>query len=89
MELAPEDADIRIRYGHSAADARKYRNAVKAFEKALELDGSKLEAWKSMGIIYETRLNDPKQAATCYREYIKNGGKDARVNDWLKELGEG
>jgi tetratricopeptide (TPR) repeat protein len=89
VELAPEDADIRIRYGHSAADARKYRDAVKAFEKALELDGSKLEAWKSMGIIYETRLNDPKQAATCYREYIKNGGKDARVNDWLEELGEG
>ena len=88
VELEPDNADIRISYGHCAADARKYRAAVKAFKKALELDNSKVEAWKSMGIVYETALSDPKEAATCYREYIKNGGKDARVNDWLEELGE-
>ena len=83
--LSPEDPDGWIRYGHVAADLRRYRVAAGAFQRAVELDPDRVEILKSLGIVNEMRRRKD-EAIRAYRLYLRRGGKDKRVRAWLEAL---
>ena len=86
-ELAPEDVTIWTRYAHMCADAGRGKDAVKALQRAIDLDPKDLELVKQLGIFYEKVVGSTKLAVKAFRTYVEMGGKDERVRDWLKELG--
>ncbi len=87
--LEPENPDAWIRYGDANADLRKPKVALEAYLKAKSLDPKNLGLLKTLGILYETDLNDPTAAIECYQEYLANGGTDKRVSDWIADLQAG
>jgi cytochrome c-type biogenesis protein CcmH/NrfG len=80
---APDDADIWTRLGHIAADAGRGKESVAAFRRAIQLAPDDVELWKALGIVYQTEMGRWKDAEACYRTYLKRGGKDERVEEWL------
>jgi len=77
--LEPRDADAWLRCGYVSSKLNRAKDAVKALEKAFELDPENLEILKTLGIIYETDLGKSENAIDYYRRYLDAGGKDACV----------
>ncbi len=64
----------------------KHDRAADALETLLSIDGDHLDAWLNLGVLRHRHLRDKKGAIAAYREYLRRGGKDNRVQGWLREL---
>ncbi|MEM8885945.1 MAG: tetratricopeptide repeat protein [Planctomycetota bacterium] len=82
----PDDVDLWIRLGHAHAAQRKHKNAYKAWKEALRLAPAEPEVLLCLGIVCDTELRDRESAIDYYERYLKAGGKDARVREWLDAL---
>jgi Flp pilus assembly protein TadD len=67
----------------AAGDAQK---AVLCFLEVVDQDPDNLTAWMNIGLIYQEKLRRKGPAIRAYEEYLKRGGTDARVTEWLEQL---
>jgi tetratricopeptide (TPR) repeat protein len=77
---ADPDVDKYFSDGKAAFDMKKYDEAIKCFDKAIELDPKNVEAYKSRGStkdFNEVIKLDPKdENAYCNRGFVKDDLKD-------------
>lgn len=87
------EARVELKKGNSLYDQEQYSEAIKRFQKGLELDPSDTFAWRSVGLsalaLYRPGDDSPKNlayaktAAEAFQNYLKDNPDDAKVQDYL------
>ena len=86
VDLTDGSVESLIDLGLACFDARKHKDAVRAFEDVLRVDDENQTAWLNLGVLWHHHVRDHKKAAKAYRQYLNLGGKDDRVRGWLTEV---
>ena len=55
----------------------RYSEAVKPLKRIIALEPKYAPAWYNLGVLYETRMKQPKEAVNAYRKHIIYGGAKA------------
>ena len=71
LDKNPRDRDVQYGIGHIYFVQGKFKDAEKAFKKAIRIDSSFSEAHNYLGTIYE-RLAEPQKAISAYKKALKN-----------------
>jgi cytochrome c-type biogenesis protein CcmH/NrfG len=58
---SPDSASVWIALGNAYFDSSRYADAIDAYTRSLEIDGSDPNVWTDRGIMYR-RIGDPTQA---------------------------
>jgi len=93
---APNNAKKAFQQGVKQASERKWANAQKQLEKAVQLYPEYAEAWNALGQVYEAQ-KQPDQARQAYQKaiecdpkfvppYVRLAVMDARESKWEKVL---
>lgn len=87
------EARVELKKGNSLYDQEQYSEAIKRFQKGLELDPSDTFAWRSVGLsalaLYRPGDDSPKNlayaktATEAFQNYLKDNPDDAKVQDYL------
>ena len=64
---------------------KKYKEAVAAYEKAIELAPDQADLHLIAGVVYQEQLKQYQEALDHYNEYLRLGGADPVVQDWITE----
>jgi tetratricopeptide (TPR) repeat protein len=86
VELTDESADALYELGLTCLGAKQGKRAADTFDRVLALDPDRLDAWLNLGVVCHDRLKDHARAARAYREYLRRGGTDPRVREWLSQV---
>jgi tetratricopeptide (TPR) repeat protein len=65
----------------------QYVDAADNLEQAVNRDGDDLFARYTLGVLYMDYLNQPELARQQFQAYHAAGGRDPKVNGWLRSLG--
>ncbi len=79
VDLDPRKTRYRLLLANAYARYNQHSRAKKQYEMVLSIDPTKAEAHKYLGLLFEFHLRDPAAALNHYRNYVRLGGKDARV----------
>ena len=66
----------------------KYEQAAAELERALELDLQNAFAHYALGVLYMDYLGKPEGAREHLEKYRSLGGRDGRVEGWLRSMRE-
>jgi len=92
--MAANSADSRAPYylGNLLYDRRRHKEAIRLWEKSVQLDGRFSVVWRNLGIGYFNIQGNPTKARAAYNRAFKANPADARLlyeRDQLwKRLGE-
>ncbi len=86
-------ARVELKKGNSLYQQEQYSEAIKEYQKGIELDPSDTFAWRSMGLaalaLYRPGDDSPKNleygriATTSFENFLKENPDDAKVQDYL------
>lgn len=88
IALDPEYTEAYARLGKVHQASGMYERAKDAYLIALKRDASASGIHYALGILYDSHLREPEKALEQYRAYLEQGGVDARVKLWMRELEE-
>ncbi|WP_294482488.1 lipopolysaccharide assembly protein LapB [uncultured Bacteroides sp.] len=74
-------------FGHLLESLKKYDEAVRQYEKAVELDPAKIDLYKNISSTYEQK-NDYKKAIGAYQKYYSSLEKEKQTPDLQFQLGK-
>jgi len=64
-KTTPDNVNVWTQLGHFYFDAGQHEKAIQAYEKSLELDGSRPDVWTDLGVMYRC-AGDLMQAVQCF-----------------------
>jgi TPR repeat protein len=64
-KATPDNVNAWTQLGHFYFDTAQHEKAIQAYEKSLELDGSRPDVWTDLGVMYR-RAGDPARAVQCF-----------------------
>jgi len=64
-KTTPDNVNAWTQLGHFYFDTEQHEKAIQAYEKSLELDGSRPDVWTDLGVMYR-RAGNPTQAVKCF-----------------------
>ncbi len=70
-------------------DEQRYEDAVKEYEKTLELEPFNADVYYNLGILYDGRIKDKNKAVFYYQKYLElsPGAEDAQqVKNWITKV---
>ncbi len=89
-------ARVELKKGNSLYAQEQYSEAIKQFQKGIELDPSDTFAWRSVGLaalaLYRPGDDSPKNleyariATQAFENYLKDSPDDAKVQDYLMSI---
>jgi tetratricopeptide (TPR) repeat protein len=89
-------ARVELKKGNSLYQQEQYSEAIKQFQKGIDLDPSDTFAWRSVGLaalaLYRPGDDSPKNldyartATTAFENYLKDNPDDAKVQDYLMSI---
>lgn len=87
--IALADADLIMANDASAEKSRGeyYDEAEKLYQTAAKKDPNNPEVYQKLGSFYHKYKVNNEQAIANFNLYVDKGGRDARVNGWLLEVG--
>ena len=62
----------------------RYREAVQAYNQAIQLNPQGIAAWRGLGMVYY-RLGRHEFAIRCFEEVLRLNPSDTRLRDWLEK----
>lgn len=68
-KTTPDNVNVWTQLGHFYYDTGRYEKAIQAYEKSLELDGSRPDVWTDLGVMYR-RTGNPTQAVKCFDQAL-------------------
>lgn len=86
VELSEHSPDALLDLGFAWVAADEAQKAVLCFLEVVDQDPDNLTAWMNIGLIYQEKLRRHEPAIRAYEEYVKRGGTDPRVKEWLELL---
>ena len=84
--LDQTDALASLQAGLLHAEAKRGRRALEHLRETIKRDPTLTDAYLAAGSVCQDLLKRPRDAKAWYRRYLRAGGNDERVKDWLKEL---
>jgi tetratricopeptide (TPR) repeat protein len=79
MAAQPRDARAPYYLGNLFYDRRRFREAVRLWEKSALLDPTYSVVWRNLGLGYFNILRQPARAASAYDRAFRAAARDARV----------
>jgi len=79
IAASPRDARAHYYLGNLFYDRRRFKEAIRLWEKSARLDASYSVVWRNLGIGYHNILNQPAKAAAAYDRAFRTAPSDARV----------
>ena len=86
VDYAPDIVGAWTGLGRCHRALRQYKEAAEAYEKALEIDPEQPDLHLIAGIIHHENLKNYQRALDHYTEYIRLGGEDPVVQQWIDEV---
>lgn len=81
VAAAPEDADLRLRYGNALADLGRLPEALEQFQRAVELDPQRAQGWYNLGTtLLSTGAVEPARESLQRAVELDPDSADARSN---------
>lgn len=90
------EARVEMKKGNSMYQQEQYVEALKEFQKGLQLDPTATFEWRSVGLsalaLYRPGDDTPKNleyartASTAFENYLKDSPDDAKVQDYLMSI---
>ncbi|TAN62286.1 tetratricopeptide repeat protein [bacterium] len=68
---------------------KRFREAAQAFKRAVQLNQRDNDAYFNLAVLYESYLNDKKQALSYYSQYLKYaspGDNTAETKEWVRQI---
>jgi tetratricopeptide (TPR) repeat protein len=68
---------------------KRFREAAQAFKRAVQLNQRDNDAYFNLAVLYESYLNDKKQALGYYSQYLKYaspGDNTAEAKEWVRQI---
>src|SRR6185295_5186929 len=75
---------------HAAYRLGQHREAVQLYERLLQIQPNRLDAWKSAGALYLYELEDEQNALRCFRSALRlevDPGEREKLDALIRELG--
>ncbi len=87
-KLDPRDMDSLFAYAYCLDAQDKYSAAQKIYKKIVRYDPKHTEAWRNLGLTHQRKgsRKEIEAALKCYKEYVKQGGKDRAVKSWIRQI---
>ncbi len=85
-KLDETDALSLFQCGLIEADRENGAEALKHLQAAIARDKKLLDAYLTAGTVCQDLLRNKKQALAWYERYVREGGLDDRVFEWIEEL---
>lgn len=73
-KTTPDNVNAWTQLGHFYFDTGQHEKAIQAYEKSLELDGSRPDVWTDLGVMYR-RAGNPTQAVQCFDRALAINGR--------------
>lgn len=75
----PRDACAHLYLGNLLYDRRRHREAIRCWERAVELNPKLAVAWRNLGIGYHNVTKQPAKARAAYEHAFRHAPGDARL----------
>lgn len=85
----PKNPDLHYNLAISRLKNSRFADAASSFKMALDLNPKDKDACYNLGVLYESYLNDKKQALNYYSRYLRLSTKaeDAKdVKSWINQI---
>lgn len=85
----PKNPDLHYNLAISHLKNSRFANAASSFKKTLDLNPKDKDASYNLGVLYESYLNNKKQALDYYSRYLRLSTKaeDAKdVKSWISQI---
>lgn len=86
MKVDPAAADLQLQLGFFLIQKKRWAEALRAMERAAELDDTDARPWFYIAILYGDHLRREQDALRALRLYKELGGREPSALRWLKEL---
>jgi len=74
-------------YGHALRETKQFDSAIVQYEKALDLDSTKVDLWKDISDMYDAK-SDYNNAIATYLKYMNALSADKKTPDVIIALGK-
>jgi tetratricopeptide (TPR) repeat protein len=83
----PKNAQLYYSLAHEYRLLTQITEAVSAYKKAISNSKDEYaDAYRDLGDLYNNELKDPKEAKKFYQKYMKSGGKDEKVVQFVNRV---
>ena len=86
LELDSRSAEAHLNLGLIAFEREDYEGAADSLERAVAAGSENEFAFYGLGIVYMNYLPNADRAIQNLEAYRDLGGRDERVDDWLRDL---
>lgn len=86
--LAP-NANLYYNLALEYLKTKRFREAAQAFKRAIQLNPRDKDAYFNLAVLYESYLNDKKQALGYYSQYLKYASPNdntAEAREWVRQI---
>lgn len=89
INASPRDANLHYNLALEELKSKRFQDAAYAFKRALQLNPKDKDAYYNLAVLYESYLNDKKQALNYYALYLKYAlpaDNTAEAKEWMRQL---
>lgn len=89
IALTPQDADLYYNLALEYLKTNQFGKAGESFKKVLRLNPKDKNAYYNLGVLYESYLQDKRQALVYFSQYLKfasSKDKAAEVREWIRQI---
>lgn len=86
--LAP-NANLYYNLALEYLKTKRFREAAQAFKRAVQLNQRDKDAYFNLAVLYESYLNDKKQALGYYSQYLKYASPNdntSEAREWVRQI---
>lgn len=86
--LAP-NASLYYNLALEYLKTKRFKEAAQAFKRAIQLNPRDKDAYYNLAVLYESYLNDKKQALGYYSQYLKYaspGDNTSEAREWVRQI---
>lgn len=89
INASPRDANLHYNLALEELKSKRFQDAARTFKRALQLAPKDKDAYYNLAVLYESYLNDKKQALNYYALYLKYAlpaDNTTEAKEWMRQL---
>lgn len=89
IDTSPQDASLYYNLGLEYLKIKRFGDAGKAFKRVTQLNPRDKDAYYNLAVLYESYLNDKRQALNYYAQYLKNAPQASnaiQIKEWMGQI---
>jgi tetratricopeptide (TPR) repeat protein len=89
IDASPKDADLYYNLGLEYLKTKRFGEATQMFRRVIQLNVKDKDAYFNLAVLYESYLNDKRQALNYYRQYLKYAlpsDNVSQIKEWVHQI---